>query len=378
LKQYFGCDPIIEMEATMTEQPATSFIPATFADTLPRAQTSYSPSNIRTDPLSYLPPAAADRLRQLRQRVEDTRALCPTFEQRNETANERLNAQQRLKQLQDHPQYGGFGLSDDSQSVVDARRHVERLTGEAKRLDDLYAARSAAWEAAGAALASAEAWLRTGRPGNTELEPVDTAPPKLLKGEGILDGIERLRRRGRELRADLHRLQSAPFPSSYCKRRMREEVEALARRGAPNVTSLVEHDGAIAFPTLRTTSHVFGAERTLGFGEIPDAIGLVAWTFKEALLAALDREIDGEADDKAALTHEARQQAEAEVMGDLLAVERDESALVSRAQNEGLPVEHRADISPLALLGLRLVTAPRAAASPGSSPELAFDISMPR
>jgi hypothetical protein len=38
-------------------------------------------------------------------------------------------------------------------------------------------------------------------------------------------------------------------------------------------------------------------------------------------------------------------------MGDLLAVERDEAALVWQAQN--LPVEHRADISPLALLGLR-------------------------
>jgi hypothetical protein len=41
------------------------------------------------------------------------------------------------------------------------------------------------------------------------------------------------------------------------------------------------------------------------------------------------------------------------VMGDLLAVERDEAALVWQAQAQNLPVEHRADISPLALLGLR-------------------------
>ncbi|OSI79310.1 hypothetical protein BSZ21_01530 [Bradyrhizobium canariense] len=38
-------------------------------------------------------------------------------------------------------------------------------------------------------------------------------------------------------------------------------------------------------------------------------------------------------------------------MGDLLAVERDEAALVWPAQAQGLPVEHRADINPLALLG---------------------------
>jgi Putative transposase of IS4/5 family (DUF4096) len=37
---------------------------------------------------------------------------------------------------------------------------------------------------------------------------------ELNKGETVLDGIERLRRRCRELKADLHRIASAPFPSS--------------------------------------------------------------------------------------------------------------------------------------------------------------------
>ena len=40
----------------------------------------------------------------------------------------------------------------------------------------------------------------------------------------------------------------------------------------------------------------------------------------------LYREIDNEADDKSALTHEVHQQREAVVLGGLLAVERDESA----------------------------------------------------
>jgi hypothetical protein len=46
-------------------------------------------------------------------------------------------------------------------------------------------------------------------------------------------------------------------------------------------------------------------------------------------------------------------------MGDLLSVERDEAALVWRAQDERLPIEHRADVNPVALLGIVLVTAPR-------------------
>ena len=46
------------------------------------------------------------------------------------------------------------------------------------------------------------------------------------------------------------------------------------------------------------------------------------------------------------LTHDAREKAEAEVMGDLLNIERQEAALVWRGQNEGLPVEHRSVCAP--------------------------------
>ena len=44
-----------------------------------------------------------------------------------------------------------------------------------------------------------------------------------------------------------------------------------------------------------------------------------------------------------------RQQREAVVLGDLLAVERDEGALVWQALAQNLPVEHRNDINPVAL-----------------------------
>ena len=87
---------------------------------------------------------------------------------------------------------------------------------------------------------------------------------------------------------------------------------------------------------------------------------LLAWLHRDALIKALDTAIASEADDAAALSHEVRQQREAEVMGDLLAVERDESALIWAAQAQGLPVEQRNDCSPLAILQCRLVTAPRA------------------
>jgi hypothetical protein len=210
-------------------------------------------------------------------------------------------------------------------------------------------------------------------PGNCQIAEIEIEPPKLLKGETTLDAIERLRRRGRELKADLHRIRSAPFPSTYAKQRMREQIEALAQ-GAPSVSRLVELDGPLEFQTQRLTSEVRGERLSLAFTEVPDPVALVAWLHKDALIAALDREIASESDDKSALSHEARQKAEAEVMGDLLAVERDESWFVWQAQAQGLPCEHRGDISPLALLGLRLVTTPRAPDGPSSPSQAGYNL----
>jgi hypothetical protein len=104
---------------------------------------------------------------------------------------------------------------------------------------------------------------------------------------------------------------------------MREQIEALAMQGAPSVSSLIELDGKIEFQTQRVTSEVHAERRSLAFTEVPDALALVAWMHRDALIAALDREIAVEGDDKAALSHEARQQREAEAMGDLLSVDLD-------------------------------------------------------
>jgi hypothetical protein len=122
-------------------------------------------------------------------------------------------------------------------------------------------------------------------------------------------------------------------------------------------------------------SEVLGGEHpALAFAQVPDTVELLAWLHRDLLIKRLDAEIDAESDDKAALTHEARQKAEAETMFDLIAVEHDESFFVWQAQAQRLPVEHRADISPLALLGLRLVTTPRADELPETLPGLSWTL----
>jgi hypothetical protein len=72
--------------------------------------------------------------------------------------------------------------------------------------------RAAAWPATISPLANTEVWLRDGRPGNTTLSEYTGPEPKLTEGEaGLLDAIDNRRRRVRELKADLHRIQTRRF-----------------------------------------------------------------------------------------------------------------------------------------------------------------------
>jgi hypothetical protein len=150
---------------------------------------------------------------------------------------------------------------------------------------------------------------------------------------------------------------------------MRQIIEQAVVRGTPEVSLLVEHDRReIGWPMVRVRSEVLGAQAALAFHEAVDVVGLMAWLFRDALIAALDREIDAESDDASALTHADREVRIAEAEADLLSTERDICALIWRGQAEGLRVEFPADISPLALLGVTLVTTPRADALPPTSP----------
>ena len=104
-----------------------------------------------------------------------------------------------------------------------------------------------AWNAAAQTLSAVERWLSDGRPRGTVVEDFDGPPPTLRDGESVIDAIERLRHRGRELRADIHRIRSSCFPSSHCKEKAKKQILAPAARGAPVVAHLIEHDGDITW-----------------------------------------------------------------------------------------------------------------------------------
>ena len=155
-------------------------------------------------------------------------------------------------------------------------------------------------------------------------------PPKPVKGENVLlDGSRRLRRRVRELKADdaHHRERAISIEP-----RQAEDAGAdrgtRATQGAPSASLLVEHDGEIIWPTTQRAVGGFNAqpERRLVRRSARYGRAVSHGCIKDALIAALDREIDAEADDKAALSHEAAAEgARPRRWAILLAVERDES-----------------------------------------------------
>jgi hypothetical protein len=88
---------------------------------------------------------------------------------------------------------------------------------------------------------------------------------------------------------------------------------------------------------------------------LPDTLALIAWLLPDRLIAALDREIDEVADDKAALTLEQRRKAEAEILADMLATEREECALIEIAQTQGIAIDYRTDCDARAILDIEWV-----------------------
>jgi hypothetical protein len=331
------------------------------------------------DMADYLPAPAADRLRDLRQRISDKRALAVPFEKRHAASTERFECEARLKRLQDRRSNGGFELADDDPSVLVEKKRLGALTAESRRLNDLDTVRSTQWREAGYVLANIEAWLRDGQPPGTKLDVCETAVPSLPKGQSLTAAIEIRERRIRELQAEARRVEASPFPAAYARQRMREKVTTLAARGAPSVARLIQKsDGDIEFAEASHLVPVMGrTDASIAGWQQSDAFLLTCFLNRDALIKALDAEISAVSDDAHAMTVEQREKATATIMSQMLACDRELSELIWLAQAQNLPVEFRPDANPLAVLGLALVTTPHTARS-GTSPGHAYDIVGPQ
>jgi hypothetical protein len=157
-------------------------------------------------------------------------------------------------------------------------------------------------------------------------------------------------------------------PPTFWVDRFRAEIEALALRGQIDVTPVLEHDDKLAFPAQNLRAQIHNVPGgAVAFTEVPDVLGLLAFVLKDALVKRLDALIDDEANGQECLSHEDRQRRTAVLQGDLLDIERQEAEMTWSAMALGLAITARGDINPLALLQCRLITPPRAVASPETS-----------
>jgi hypothetical protein len=85
---------------------------------------------------------------------------------------------------------------------------------------------------------------------------------------------------------------------------------------------MIEHNSPLSFPTMTLSSLVRGEKPALAFIETTDTLGLLCWLFKDQLLSKISAGLDDVADDKAALSQQQREEMEAQISSDMLAIER--------------------------------------------------------
>jgi hypothetical protein len=332
------------------------------------------------DPAAVLPEAAAVKMIALHQRVVDAHAAIPAFDSIREASLAIAGHRNRINDLMRRKAEGGFGLPPDAPQLLDERGKLERAEQELSRLNSLNEIRSARWNTVAGLERSITDWImRGGIPGGCVLEAVADAPISELLSKndgGRLDAaVERYRHRLRELAADLHRVRSAPWPSSVAKAAARAQIEALAASAAPDIDRAIEHGLPISFATTVRTTLVRGTDKPATVAiEATDAVGLLCWVLRDELLAKINAALDEAADDKAALSQQQREEMEAQIMHDVLMIERSEVACIWAAEAQGAVIDFRGDTSPQSLLGVRLVAAPRAVPSPDSNARHAYEL----
>lgn len=328
---------------------------------------------------ALLPEAAAQRLIAFGQRVSDAHSSTPSFEQVHELAEQKMRHIARIKQLELPNTEGGFGLPELASQIVSERRALERVERELARLRELKEVRSARWTTQVQLQGKVIDWITAGGvPTNCSMVNVDDLPEAelLKKGESVVDGIERYRHRLRELAADAHRIRSAPYPSAEAKAKLRQHIAQLAEAGVPNVDSMIEHGSPLTFATTMLQTVVRGTDAlALAITEQPDTLSLLAFLFKDEMIKRIEAEIDEVADDEAALSERDRAVKLADIAVQELAIERMEIACIRLGEARGELLDYRDSTSPLALLGVRLITAPYREPDYNGH---AWDVAMPR
>jgi hypothetical protein len=259
-------------------------------------------------------------------------------------------------------------LREENERVLEKRAHVERLRAESQRCHKLMKERSANVRSAIQLFDNVEKWLRDARNADAFSGP----EPALKKGEKPADCVDRIRARLAAIEDEINVVCVAPYPTAVAKAIAAKDIEALAERGRPNLSRLMATGAELpmslfdvflkvrlANNSLRTPGSGGADTDGSASGSVPDGTALLAWMFKDQLLARINAEIDAESRDGEALTEAQRLEKIAELEGEALSLARLEEHAIQLANANGRPIARRPDADPRAVLGLADHCAPR-------------------
>jgi hypothetical protein len=180
-------------------------------------------------------------------------------------------------------------------------------------------------------------------PPRTALELAPAIDIKLAPGETVAQAIGSVRAEIAALKQQMVAVRSAPLKRSSQQEAIGAYLSRLSQQARPRIGFDARGNARVAWTEDLVASK-------------DDLLGLLAFTFGvEQLSAAFARELELEPERADALTPLERERRIAELSASLLALERREEELISRAANDGVEVLRRPDAAPLAVFGVEIV-----------------------
>ena len=291
-----------------------------------------------------LPTNAAAKLKRLKERENELWSMARGVnEKKTEAHHDRrdLEAEKRLLLKSDRlGRYAG-----------DIRERVANIDAALTRADevlrDLAAqnrAKTAERDPLSRLIQAIEEWVND----HPKTTAAKTTPAPVPSIGTRVDAARFVREKIEQLDAEAHAVSTAPLTVANAKKAARAEIEALAEVGRPDCAPLVR--GYSMKWSSKTATQVNGSIPVV----VDDARAVLAWLHKDAMIAAVEAEVEAAAkvDGRKGYTDEKRAAELERIATEKLSAEREEEALIEAIEKEGGRFDRRPDADPRAVLGL--------------------------
>jgi hypothetical protein len=358
-------------------EAGATFEPGPAGGSPPMLMQRFSPPD---DPLEVLPVGPAQtKWIAIDQRWGDAHNARVSSETMRELQLEIGKQQKRIADLTRHKGQDGYGLDVDAPQVAAEQKKLDRAITRRDQLRAL-SVRSEHASIVGQLRRSVADWRHPER-----LHAGGDRGPAGV--EVAAQGRDDCRRRGAVASGHRHQERRAcggakgTVADRVGEKRAKSVIDALAEAGQPPIGALIRTGQPLTFNKTTTRAIVANLNREaiagipVAFTETTDVLALFCWTFGDKLLAKINERIEELGDDKNALDQTQREVREAELGAEILDIERAECALIWAADARRKTLDFRPDTSPMAVLGVGLVTKP--AGPKGTSSQHAYDVIQP-